>query len=104
MERAVVLVLALIIFVLFVLLGYYGARLTWWAAIVLGTLVTLILLNMLYPPSMLASTDADWTVVIYAFVQLVGFIILFVYIAQRCLTDVRADNYEIWESPRYYLS
>lgn len=89
MERQVALVLSIIFFILFVLLSYYGAQVTLWSSIIFGLFVAIILLNFFYPVSQLTTDDADCTLIIYAAFEIIGIIILAIYITQRTLSDSR---------------
>ena len=89
MERQSALVLSIIFFVLFALITYYGARVTLWSSIIFGLFVALILLNLFYPVSQLTTDDADFTLVLYAAFEIIGIILLAIYITQRTLSDTR---------------
>lgn len=89
MERQSALVLTIIFFFLFVLISYYGAKITLWSSIIFSLFIALILLNMFYPVSQLANDEADFTLVLYAAFEIIGIILLAIYIAQRALCDVR---------------
>lgn len=89
MERQSALVLTIIFFALFTLITYFGAQVTMWSSVIFGLFVALILLNIFYPPGQVATDDADFTLVVYAFVEIVGIILLAIYITQKTLSDVR---------------
>lgn len=89
MERQSALVLSIIFFVFFTLITYYGAQVTLWSSIIFGLFVALILLNIFYPPGQAATDDADFTLVLYAFVEIVGIILLAIYITQKTLSDTQ---------------
>lgn len=89
MERQSALVLSIIFFVLFTLITYYGARVTFWSSIIFGLFVALILLNLFYPVSQLTTDDADFTLVLYAAFEIIGIVLLAIYITQRTLSDAR---------------
>ena len=89
MERQSALVLSIIFFVVFTMITYYGARVTIWSSVIFGLFVGLILLNLFYPVSQLTTDDADFTLVLYAAVEIIGIILLAIYITQRTLSDVR---------------
>ena len=89
MDRGSALVLTIIFFCIFAIIIYYGARVTLWSSIIFGLFVALILLNLFYPPSQATTDDADFTLVLYAIVEIGGVILLAIYIAQRTLSDVR---------------
>jgi uncharacterized membrane protein YagU involved in acid resistance len=89
MERQSALVLSIIFFVLFGIITYYGARVEIWSSIIFATFVALILLNIFYPPGQAANDDADFTLVLYAALEIIGIILLAIYITQKTLSDVR---------------
>ena len=93
MQRQSALVLSIIFFILFTLLTYYGAQVTIWSSIIFGLFAALILLNLFYPVSQLTTDDADFTLVLYAAFEIIGIVLLAIYIAQRTLSDVRFLNH-----------
>jgi len=92
MERQSALVLSIIFFIIFALITYYGANITLWSSIIFGLFVSLILLNYFYPVSQLTSDDADFTLVLYAAFEIIGIILLAIYITQSTLSNVRTPN------------
>lgn len=89
MERQAALVLSIIFFALFTIISYFGAQITVWSSIILGLFLALILLNIFYPPGQVATDDADFTLFIYAAFEIIGIILLAIYIAEKTLSDVR---------------
>lgn len=89
MERQAALVVIIILFVFFSTIAYYGARITFWSSIIFALFVALVTLNIFYPPSKAATDTADYTLALYACIELLGFFLLFIYIAQKTLSDVR---------------
>lgn len=89
MDRQSALVLTIIFFFVFYALAYYGVKLTWYASLVLSTLISLILLNIFYPPNKVTQDPSDFTLVIYSIVEIVGLIIITLYVIYKLLTDVR---------------
>ena len=89
MERQAALVLSIIFFALFGTIAYYGARITLWSSIVFGLFVSLIILIIFYPPGKAATENPDFTLVLYALILIIGITLLFIYIAQKTLSDVR---------------
>jgi uncharacterized membrane protein YagU involved in acid resistance len=89
MDRQTALVLTIVFFIVFILITYYGAHVTLWSSIIFGLFVSLILLNIFYPPSQVTSDGADFTLVLYAAFEIIGIILLAVYITQRTLSDAR---------------
>jgi hypothetical protein len=90
MDRQSALVLTIIFFIFFILLTYYGAQVNIWSSFAFTTFIALILLNIFYPPSQIANDSADFTLGLYAAFEIIGIILLSVYITQKSLTDVRA--------------
>lgn len=93
MNRQTALVLSIIFFIVFGLIAYYGARITIWSSIIFGLFVALILLNLFYPVSQLTDDAADFTLVLYAAFEIIGIILLAIYITQKTLSNVRAECY-----------
>jgi uncharacterized membrane protein YagU involved in acid resistance len=89
MQRQDALVLSIIFFVLFAIITYYGAHVTLWSSIIFGLFVALILLNIFYPPGQAATDDADFTLFLYAAFEIIGILLLAVYITQKTLSDIR---------------
>jgi uncharacterized membrane protein YagU involved in acid resistance len=89
MERQSALVLSIIFFALFGVIAYYGARVSLWSSIIFATFVALILLNIFYPPGQVATDDADFTLVLYAAFEIIGILLLAIYITQKTLSDFR---------------
>jgi hypothetical protein len=89
MERQAALVLCIIFFAIFGTIAYYGARITLWSSIIFGLFIALIILVIFYPPSTAATNTADFTLVLYAIILILGFVLLFIYIVQKTLNDVR---------------
>lgn len=97
MDRQTALILVIIFFTLFLLLTYYGAKVKLWSSVVFSIFLALILLNIFYPLSQMTTDDADFSLVLYALIQIFSVIILAVYITQKTLSDV--SNSEV-----YYIS
>ena len=89
MQRQAALVLSIIFLALFIVITYYGAHVTLWSSIIFGLFISLILLNIFYPPGQVATDDADFTLFLYAAFELIGIFLLAVYIAQKTLSDIR---------------
>jgi len=89
MQRQSALVLTIIFLTLFTVITYYGAQVTLWSSIIFGLFISLILLNFFYPVSQLTSDDADFTLVLYAGFEIIGIVLLAIYITQRTLSDIR---------------
>lgn len=91
MDRTTALIISIALFILFILLAYYGARVTLWSSIIFALFVGLILLFMFYPPSQATSDVADASLIVYACYVILGIILLGVYIAQKTLSDTRCE-------------
>jgi len=89
MDRQTALVLIIIFYIFFVIITYFGACVTVWSSIVFATFVCLILLNVFYPPGQAASDDADYTLVLYGIIEILGILLLGIYITQKTLSDIR---------------
>ena len=89
MQRQTALIASLVSFVVFFAISYQGAGINTWSSIIFSLFVSLILLNILYPPGRAATDTADFVLFIYATVEVVGIILLGIYIAQKALCDVR---------------
>lgn len=89
MDRQVALILSFLSLILFLLLTYYGARVSFWSSFIFGLFVALILLNVFYPPSQVTTDDADISLGVYAAYVIAGIILLAIYVTQKTLSDVR---------------
>lgn len=89
MQRWTALIAFAIVFIFFVLIAYFGALITLWSSIVLALFLSLIILVIYYPPSQIPSDIADYTLVIYAIVIIIGMFLLGVYIIEHAICDVR---------------
>ena len=72
MDRQTALVLTILFFILFVIMAYYGARITICSSLVFSLLVSLIILNIFYPPSQVTTEDADYTLVLYGTFEIIS--------------------------------
>jgi hypothetical protein len=91
MQREAALVLSIILFIVFGLIAYFGARVTVWSSIAFASFIALILLNFFYPPGQAATDTATPSLVIYAMIEIIGILLLAVYITQKSLQDTRSD-------------
>ena len=89
MDRKSALVLTIIFFIVFFLVAYYGTKITFSSSLVFSTFMSLILLNLLYPLNQITSESADFTLILYALLQLIGIMILSFYIVFTTLSNVR---------------
>lgn len=87
MERQTALLIVIIFFIFVVLTARYGIDIRWFSAFALATILSLILLNIFYPPSQMTQEDADFTLVIYAFLEIFGFFFLLVYVLCKSIVD-----------------
>ena len=92
MERSSALILTIILYFIFFLLCYYGAKITLLSSIVLSTFISLILLNIFYPPNKITQDPSDFTLIIYAIFQIIGIIIIVYYVTYKTLLDFRKCN------------
>lgn len=74
-------------FIFFVIILYFGAKITAWSTFVLSYFISLIVLNILYPVSQVTMEKSDLTLFFYAFFQLFGLLVLTVYIFERAFND-----------------
>jgi uncharacterized membrane protein YoaK (UPF0700 family) len=89
MDRQSALILTIIFFMVFIFLAYYGAKLTMLSTIVLATFISLILLNIFYPPNKITQDPNDFTLVIYLTLEVIGIIIIVFYVSYMTLADTR---------------
>lgn len=89
MERQTALVLSIVFFIIFTLITYIGAQVKIWSSIIFGLFISLVLLNIFYPPSQITTEGADATLVIYGTFQIVGIILILIFIVDKTLNDVR---------------
>ena len=89
MNRQTALSLYFLFLFLYVVLLYYGCRLSIVSSIALGGLVSFFLLNVFYPPRYLTTDTFDETFYIYFVVYVVTIIFLAIYLIVICVKDVR---------------
>lgn len=89
MDRIVALLLIAVCFILFFILVYFGVRCTLVESLVFSTLLAIILLNYFYPLSQLANDEADYSALIYALIEIIGIVVIIVYVAYKTLTSSR---------------
>lgn len=87
MDRQTALILTLIIFIVFVLLMYYGGKIRLWSSIIFSLLVAFILLYLFYPLSQLTTDQPDISLFLYAAFEIISIILLGIYITQKTLCD-----------------
>ncbi len=89
MERALAILLTLIIFIIMFMMIYFGAYVRLWSSIILCILISIILLNIFYPLSQVTMDEPDFSLLLYAIIQIGGILLLIIYITQKTITDVR---------------
>lgn len=92
MERPAALFFTIATFLVFLILTYYGVGVTLWSAVAFAVFVSLIILNIFYPPEKMATDNPDFTLVLYAFIEILSVILISVYVAQKSLTDFRQNS------------
>lgn len=92
MQRLVAIITVIIVLIFFTLIAYFGARLTLWSSIILSIFLSLIILNVFYPPSQIPNDVADYTLVIYALMEIIFVFLLGIYIIQCAVCDVREEK------------
>jgi hypothetical protein len=89
MDRQSALVLTIIFFFIFYMICYYGSMMTWDSSLVLSTFISLILLNIFYNPYKVTQDPSDFTLIIYTVFEILGLVIIFLYVIIKTLCDVR---------------
>lgn len=92
MNRITAIVLFFVSLVIFFVIGYYGALITMWSSIALSIFLALIILNIIYPPGQAATDAADASLAVYICIEIIGLIVLAVYIAQKAVLDTRKNK------------
>ena len=91
MQREVAIIVFFVVLIFFALVIYFGIRITLWSSIILALLFSLIIMNVYYPPSQVPKDAADYTLIIYALIEIIGVFLLAIYIIQHTLCDVRQE-------------
>ena len=89
MDRQIAILIFFCVLIFFSLISYYGARITLWSSIILSLLISLIIMNIFYPPSNIPMDIADYTLIIYAIIEIIGLLLLIIYIIHHTLIDER---------------
>lgn len=89
MNRQSALVLTILIFLIFGVLTYYGAKVTFCSSVVFAAFVSLIILNVLYPINQTTDDPADFTLAIYAAVIVIFIVLIGLYLTLNTLASVR---------------
>lgn len=92
MDRIVALVFIAVCFILFFILVYFGVNCPLIESLVFSTLLAVILLNYFYPLSQLANDEADYSALIYALVEIIGIVVIIIYVAYKTLTSSRCGT------------
>lgn len=92
MNRNTSIVLFFISVVVFFLICYYGALVTIWSSVALSVFLALIILNIIYPPGQAATDSADVGLAIYIVIEILGLVVLAIYIAQKAIFDIRKNK------------
>lgn len=95
MDRTLAVLWFFVLLCIFTWISYYGAWMTWWSSFVLGVFLSLVIMNIFYPPSNTASDEADGWLVAYACIEIIGLVILFAYILQKTFCDVRREDWVV---------
>lgn len=89
MDRPIAILTFFSILVFFTLICYYGVLITLWSSIILSLLIALIIMNVFYPPSNIPMDIPDYTLIIYAIIEIIGILLLIIYIIHKTLSDER---------------
>ncbi len=89
MNRESALSITIIFFFIFLAIAFYGCQLKLLSAIVISVFISLILLNIFYPPHRITQDPNDFTLIIYSIIEILGLLLIFFYIAFITLSDVR---------------
>jgi hypothetical protein len=96
MQRTLAVLWFFVLLILFCWVAYYAAMVTMWSSFILGLFLSLVIMNIFYPPSNTATDQADGWLIAYASIEIIGVIFLFIYIMQKTLCDERPkDCHEI---------
>jgi hypothetical protein len=91
MERTPAIALTVLIFFSVWAISYMYAKLSFFCSFILAILLSLVVLNIAYPPTKVSEDGMDGGFYVYAIIQLGGLIILGVYILFSCLGSRRMD-------------
>lgn len=91
MERIAALVFSIISLLALTLILYYGGGLSMLSSFVLSAFLSFILLNVLYPPMNVAGDKTDFTLTLYAILEILYLLSFSFYIVYKTLTDIRPD-------------
>ena len=91
MDRQIAILIFFSVLIFFTLISYYGARITIWSSIILSLLIALIIMNIFYPPSNIPMDLPDYTLIIYAIIEIIGLLLLIIYVIHKTLIDERCE-------------
>lgn len=91
MDRPIAILIFFIILIFFTIICYYGVLITLWSSIILSLLIALIIMNIFYPPSNIPMDIADYTLIIYSIIEIIGILLLIIYIIHHTLIDQRCE-------------
>lgn len=91
MDRPIAILIFFSVLIFFTLIAYYGALITLWSSIILSLLISLIIMNIFYPPSNIPMDIPDYTLIIYAIIEIIGLLLLIIYIIHHTLSDERYE-------------
>jgi hypothetical protein len=80
MDRGIAILTFFSVLIFFTLICYFGAKITLLSSIILSLLIALIIMNIFYPPSNIPMDIADYTLIIYAIIEIIGILLLIIYI------------------------
>src|SRR5271166_1927593 len=83
------LIICLIVFLIILLCFYIAGRITFWSSLAIASLISLILLVLIYPPICLIAEKYSTCCLIYVVLILFFLIIIFFYILTKALVDYR---------------
>ena len=92
MQRQISILIFFSALIFFTLLAYYGAQINLWSSIILAILISLIIMNVFYPPSNIPIDAADYTLVIYTMIEIISILLLIIYILCCTLCDERTEG------------
>lgn len=96
MQRQISILIFFSALIFFTLLAYYGAQINLWSSIILAILISLIIMNVFYPPSNIPMDTADYTLIIYTAIEIISILLLIIYILCCTLCDERNQcNYKL---------
>lgn len=83
------LLICMMIFLIILFVFYYFARVTFWSALAVACLFTIIFLILLYLPVLLLAEKTSWQTLLYGLIIILSLVYLFFYILVMAITDNR---------------